>query len=227
MNLRKTLALLLTLLLTLAPLASALAEGEDTERPVIIGIDEYTPEDQRTQEKNVGNIITDIDSGFAPSAEVGVSAPGEGTIRAEDVSQTMTGWECAVAVQVDAQGQGAQATVEAEEVSAASEYCPASGVVMRASGAGAEASVTVENVTATSEESHGFAMEIQAQDGGAARVQVTGQEGVQAQGNDPSFGVYATARGADARVTVEVTGDIVATAEDSPEGVWLSANEGG
>ena len=75
----------LALLLALTPLSAVLAEGRDTTRPVKIDIDENTPEEQQTQEKDVGDITVagNIDT---PAAQVIVDAQGQGTIRAKDVT---------------------------------------------------------------------------------------------------------------------------------------------
>lgn len=222
MYLRKALALLLTLLLTLVPLSSALAEGEDTDQPVFIGIDGNTSQDQRTQERDVGN-ITVTSGSYEAAARVDVRAPGEGTIRAEDISSSLKGHVEAYAIQVDAQGQGARATVEAGAVSAFSEQ-GATDVEINASGAGAEATVTVGSLTAVSKEGNSYAVYMVAQDGGVAQVQVTGQEGVQATNAWPT--IYMVADSGNAQATVAVAGDIVAQGDSEPEGAFVSANEG-
>ncbi len=111
MKLRNLLALALGLLLALTPLSAALAEGEDTTEPVIIGIDERTPAEQRTKERDVGDIT--LTCGGIAAAQVIVEAEGQGTIRAEDV--TIVGLEgcCAIGAQVSATVPKAQATVKA------------------------------------------------------------------------------------------------------------------
>ena len=225
MTLRRTLALLLMLLLTLVPLSSALAEGDDTDQQVTIQIGGNTPEDQRTQEEDVGNVTFVTDGGEA-AVQVDVRVSGQGTIRAEDVSSTATVWYNALAVQVDAQGQEARAIVEAGDISAVAEQETATGVQMTAIGEGAEASVTVKTVSSTAERAEAGGVYIYAENGGQAQVQVTGEGGIVARG-EWADGLYAEIRGVDTQAQVEVAGDIVAVTEYDPEGVRLFVVEGG
>ena len=137
MKLRNLLALALGLLLALTPLSAALAEGDDTTEPVTIGIEEWTPAEQRTKERDVGN-ITVTGNGSAPAAQVSVEAQGQGTILAEDVTVETTS-NTAIGAQVSATASGAQATVEAGEIAATAENALAYGAWIEASNGGTAA----------------------------------------------------------------------------------------
>ena len=223
MKLRNLLAL--GLLLALTPLSAALAEGDDTTEPVTIGIDEDTPAEERTQARDVGNITVMGDRGI-PVAWVIVEAQGQGTIRAEDVTVEATEWANAIGAQVNATASGAQATVEAKKIAATTKNEPANGVQMFAADDGTVA-VIAEAVTATATESEAWGVSATATYGGAATVQVTGQDGVQVEGRSMSFGVRLTARGTDAVIQAQVAGDIDVQSSSNTKGAYVTAFTGG
>ncbi len=224
MKLRNLLALALGLLLALTPLSAALAKGEDTTKSVNISIDENTPEEQRTQERDVGNITVTNSSRF-PAAQVEVYVEGQGTIRAEDVTAEKERATANGAL-VRATAPEAQATVEAKKIAATAENEPANGVQMFAANGGTVA-VTAEALTATSAEMNAIGVSATAADGGAATVQVTGQGGVQVEGRSISFGVDLTADGKDAVIEAQVAGDIAVQSLYDTQGAIVTAFIGG
>ena len=223
MKLRNLLALLLGLLLVLTPLA-ALAEGRDTTRPVTIDIDEWTPEEERTQEWDVGD-ITVMGYSVLPAAQVSVKAEGQGTLRAEDVTVEATEWAAAIGAYVRATAPRAQATVEAKKIAARSESEDANGALIEATEGGTVA-VTAEALTATSAEGSATGVFATATDGGAATVQITGQDGVRVAGKY-GYGVSIIARGTDAVIQAQVAGNIDVQSVNPPIGVDAAAISGG
>ena len=226
MKLRNLLALALGLLLALTPLSAALAEGEDTTEPVTIDIEEWTPEEQRTRERDVGDITVTGDCGL-PAVLVSVHAEGQGTIRAEDITVETTEWDDAIGARVNATAPKAQATVKAGEIAAtAGEYGFAYGAQIKAADDGTVA-VIAEAVTATATESEAWGVSATATDGGVATVQVTGQGGVQIECRDIGFGVDLTARGTDAVIQAQVAGDIAVQSPSYTKGAYVTAYTGG
>ncbi len=223
MKLRNLLALALGLLLALTPLSAALAEKEDTDQPVTISISERTPAEQRTQERDVGDIT--VTGGGIAAAQVSVKVEGQGTIRAEDITVEATKSATANGAQVSATAPRAQATVEAKKIAATAETKTANGAQVSASASGAQATVEAGEIAARSENGTATGAQISAT-ASEAQATVEAKKIAATAENAPAYGAQIEAsNGGKAAVTADTL--TATSAQGHTRGVSAKATDGG